>query len=119
MPKQLITMITLVSLYSLPERDRPCRTNNFIPRSFSSRQVENTSCPTCQAFSQKNDPLSKLDDLSTLGRRTQVNPFLPLRRSMFDGFSVDLKEAVGGRLESNALPDTCGLVTWSSMLVSD
>src|SRR3989440_5157115 len=58
----------------------------------------NSSCPTCQAASQKNDPLSQLDNLSTLGRRTQVSPFLPLRRSMFEGFSANLVSTASGSL---------------------
>src|SRR2546421_5168024 len=53
----------------------------------------NSSCPTCQAASQKNDPLSQLDNLSTLGRRTQVNPFVPLRK-----FDVNLVGTSSGDL---------------------
>ncbi|MGZ8889695.1 MAG: DUF6531 domain-containing protein, partial [Halobacteriota archaeon] len=41
----------------------------------------------------KNDPLSKLDNLSTLGRRTQVSPFVPLRK-----FDVNLVGTSSGDL---------------------
>lgn len=99
MPKQLVTFITLVSLLTLfPSAFARVRLSNLTPTISPSDKSRNSSCPTCQAAQQKNDPLSKLDNLSTLGRSTQINPFAPLRRSMFDGLSVNLVRTARGNL---------------------
>lgn len=98
MPKRLVTIITLVSLLTLfPSAFARVGLSNPTLTSASDKS-RISSCPTCEALSQKNDPLNRLDNLSTLGRRTQVNPFLPLQRSMFDGLSVSLVSTTRGNL---------------------
>jgi len=99
MSKRLVTIVTLISLLTLfPNAFAGFGLSTSSSQASTPDKARNSSCPTCQALSQKKDPLSQLDDLSTLGRRTQVNPFLPLRRSMFDGFSVKLINTARGNL---------------------
>ncbi len=99
MPKRLVTIITVVSLLTLfPNAFARVGLSNPTFTISAPDKLRNSSCPTCQAASQKNDPLSQLDNLSTLGRRTQVSPFLHLRRSMFEGFSANLVSTGSGSL---------------------
>ena len=99
MPKRSITLITALSLLTLfPGAFARVGLSNPTFTISAPDKSRNSSCPTCQAASQKSDPLSQLDNLSILGRRTQVSPFLPLRRSMFEGFSANLVSTASGSL---------------------
>ncbi len=94
MSKRLVSIITLVSLLSLFP-SALTHAGRSIP--FPDK-LRKSSCPTCQGASESNNPLDKLDNLSTLGRRMQVSPFLHLRRSMFEGFSANLVSTASGSL---------------------
>lgn len=99
MPRQLITIITLVSLLTLfPHALARVGLSTLSPQASAPDKSKNSSCPTCPAAQQKNDPLSRLDRLSTLGRRTQATPFLPIKRSIFDGLSVNFVNTSHGNL---------------------
>jgi YD repeat-containing protein len=52
------------------------------------------SCPTCSADAAANP----LDKLATLGRRTQNNPLLPVKHSVFKGFPIELVSSATGEL---------------------
>src|SRR5882762_916082 len=64
MPKRLVTIITLVSLLTLfPSAFARVGLSNPTLTSASDKS-RISSCPTCEALSQKNDPLNRLDNLS-------------------------------------------------------
>src|SRR5437660_2287063 len=95
MLKRLVTITTLVSLLIFfPSVFM--RVNALTPNTPPTKP-DGRSCPTCQGYSPSN-PLSKLDTLSTLGRATQINPFSPIRRSLFDGLSVHFVNTASGNL---------------------
>lgn len=61
------------------------------------RSEKKSSCATCPANSQ--DRQAELaSKLGTLGQRTQVSPFIPLKNSIFEGAPVNLVSTATGRL---------------------
>lgn len=65
--------------------------------SGNKRPDKKSSCATCPA----NSPDSQTDSaskLATLGRRTQMSPFVPLKSSLFEGVSVNFVNTATGRL---------------------
>ena len=55
------------------------------------------SCATCSARSQDVTPGTP-DNLATLGRRTQLQPFIPLQRSTFEAVRMNLVSTSTGNL---------------------
>lgn len=55
-------------------------------------------CAPCSAGLENDAASNPLDKLATLGRRTQVLPFLPVQRSVFEGTMVNFVSTASGQL---------------------
>jgi YD repeat-containing protein len=65
---------------------------------LKSRKEKKTMCAPCAAGMEGTGALERLDKLATLGRRTQVQPFLPVQRSVFEGVTVNFVSTATGQL---------------------
>jgi YD repeat-containing protein len=92
--KRSLAVVAVISLITiLPGR--------LMPASFTTHADEKadkkSSCSTCPASSQ--DRQAELaSKLGTLGQRTQISPFIPLKSSIFEGATVNLVSTATGRL---------------------
>lgn len=92
--KRSLAVVTVISLITLlPGR--------LMPASFTThadkKADKKSSCSTCPANSQERQA-ELASKLGTLGQRTQVNPFIPLKSSIFEGAPVNLVSTATGRL---------------------
>ena len=88
--------LTSVSLYTLcPDWTTSAHTPK--PSSAAATSQDNESCAPCAAGPQ-GGVAHPLDNLATLGRRTQKHPFRPLPRSVFDGAVANFVSTSTGRL---------------------
>lgn len=95
--KRTVTIITLIATSTL-FLNEIARARAFIPLASSTSVKERKkNCLPCAA-AQGNDETDPLDHLATLGRRTQILPFAPLQRSVFDGTVVNLVSTATGQL---------------------
>src|SRR5258707_3544750 len=64
----------------------------------SGKGTKKPACPTCGANAQGNPLADRIDGLATVGRTSQMRPFTPLRRSMFEGVPVNFVSSASGNL---------------------
>jgi YD repeat-containing protein len=91
--------LSLLVLLALPTS----LVNRFVyanPFTSSATTIESKKkkCAPCSAGSQNDASLDPIDKLATLGRRTQVQPFMPVQRSVFEGVPVNFVGTAGGQL---------------------
>lgn len=113
MLKNLLALTALVAvsvfpLNALPHTNRIPPPANLVP----DKTRKKTSCAPCALAAGQN--ANPLDNLATLGRRSQPNPLMPLTHSTFDGATVNYVSTGSGALSfavsdleiSGALPLT-------------
>jgi YD repeat-containing protein len=95
--KRIVTIIMMITTSTLSLNEM-ARARVFVsfsnPTSIKERKK---SCLPCAA-AQGNSESDPLDALATMGRRTQILPFKPLQRSVFDGTVVNLVSTATGHL---------------------
>ncbi len=64
----------------------------------SGKGTKKPACPTCAANAQGNTLADRIDGLATVGRTSQMRPFTPLRRSIFEGVPVNFVSSASGNL---------------------
>src|SRR3954468_19767681 len=95
--KRIVTVITMIATSTLFMNEM-ARARVFVPSSIpTSIKERKKSCLPCGA-AQSNSEADSLDGLASLGRRTQILPFTPLQRSVFDGTMVNLVSTATGHL---------------------
>jgi YD repeat-containing protein len=92
--KRSFAVVTLISMITLfPGRLMPAS----IAAPIDKRVEKKLSCSTCPAGSQDRQADSAAK-LGTLGKQTQISPFIPLKGSLFEGIPVNLISTATGRL---------------------
>ena len=97
--KRIVTIITVISIFTLLPNGIVLRAGAFSPfRSpFWSAKEKPPPCAPCAA-AQATSALDSIDRLATIGRRTQVSTLTPVQRSIFDGTPVNLVSTATGHL---------------------
>lgn len=73
--------------------------STFNPSATSLKTTkEKKKCAPCSAALENDAATDPLDKLATLGRRTQVQPFMLVQRSIFDGAVVNFVSTAFGQL---------------------
>jgi hypothetical protein len=74
------------------------------PREFTSSAIalkstkEKKKCVPCSAGLEGDVDSSPIDKLASLGRRTQIQPFMPVQRLVFEGATVNFVSTSSGQL---------------------
>ena len=96
--KRLVTIMTMLATSTF-FMNGIARANLLAIYATSSPAKERKQpCAPCAAAAQANSLLNPLDNLATLGQRTQILPFTPIQRSTFDGVIVNLVGTATGHL---------------------
>ncbi|MGH9968012.1 MAG: DUF6531 domain-containing protein [Pyrinomonadaceae bacterium] len=64
----------------------------------AAKDTDKVSCSSCAAKGQRRTLAERIDGLSTIGRTTQIQPLLPVHRSIFAGFPVNFVSTATGHL---------------------
>lgn len=98
--KHFVTIFTLLSICALPLGPLSrARANTPAPATLTMDRDGKASCASCSGgCAQGASPLERLENLATLGRRTQVTPFAPLSRSTFEGANINFVNTATGSL---------------------
>lgn len=95
--KRIVTIIMMITTSTLFLNEMARARSFFLFSNPTSIKERKKSCLPCAA--QRGDSeADPLDALATMGRRTQILPFTPLQRSLFDGTVVNLVSTATGHL---------------------
>lgn len=98
MLRRFLTVLALLAL-STSLVNRFTYASAFTPSTAALKTTkEKKQCAPCSAGFENDAMLNPLDKLATLGRRTQVQPFLPVQRSVSEGAQVNFVSTASGQL---------------------
>lgn len=99
MSKRLLSLILIYSFLILSGAGRtlasPTSVDNKRPRP---KNIDRGLCSSCAAKEQGSTLAEKIESLSTIGRRTQIQPLLPVQRSIFAGLPINFVSTATGYL---------------------
>ena len=96
--RRFLTVMALLALSTTPI-NRLAYSGVLTPSAASLKSAkEKKGCAPCALASEEGTGLEQLDKLATLGRRTQVQPLMPVQRSVFEGAPVNFVSSSSGQL---------------------
>lgn len=95
--RRFLTFLALLAL-STSSIDRFAYASAFNPSAAPLKSTKKKKCAPCAAPLENDAKSNPLDKLATLGRRTQVQPFMTVQRHVFDGAPVNFVGTASGHL---------------------
>lgn len=93
--KRMVTTLTAIAVFTLfPNAMARARAFSNTSRDSGTAKEKRPSCTGAQGLSA----LDSIDQVVTLGRRTQIQPFASLQRTIFDGTTVNMVSTSTGHL---------------------
>jgi YD repeat-containing protein len=100
MLRRLLTLISLYSLiiFAVAVPTLAVKTSGDEDGKPSSKEKKKSSCAVCGANAPGNTLADRIDGLATVGRTSQMRPFAPIHRSIFEGVPVNFVSSASGNL---------------------